>query len=163
VPSGTHLARVINTGATFTHHAHIVMRWANAPLIILCTNSIVRLILNTSICSQKSLIHVLHWCILLITTKYPTYYHSQRKETARLECRQQREPQKQRPSRTFNQPHSPGFMGLCYFVGLPSTSVLFGGLQSRSVHVHYHIGSGGTRIWGHSGCYRRDRGHCRWG
>jgi hypothetical protein len=30
-----------------------VMRWANAPLIILCTNSIVRLILNTSICYPK--------------------------------------------------------------------------------------------------------------
>ena len=61
--------------------------------------------------TQKSLIDVLHWCILLITTKYPTYNHSQRKETARLGCRKQREPQKQRPSRTFDQPHSPGFMG----------------------------------------------------
>ena len=61
---------------------------------------------------QKSSIDVLHWCILLITTKYPTYNHSQRKETAHLGCRQQREPQKQRPSRTFDQPHSPGCMGV---------------------------------------------------
>jgi hypothetical protein len=58
-----------------------VMRWANAPLIILCTNSIVRLILTHLYATQKSLIDVLHWCILLITTKYPIYYHSQRKET----------------------------------------------------------------------------------